>query len=490
MITEDYATALKKLIKFTKTKSYSLANFLGYDMSYISKWCTNAKLPSSRSMERVNDMMGAYFADLILERQKLDDFCDTFSIPATAITLEPAISNYLTQAYHTTSQLHTTTNHKGQPAVSIVSGTAKVEDFLSHLFQKTLHTADRPQDFTIYGEFCQLYDAGFWDFFDALKKTKPCPHVTIRCGLDLSKLRDNAAYITALYTVLNRYLNIDFAFYDFSTSSTNNLILCKDTFLVQFAILPGAGLSLCTYSDAPTVVQENYEAFTTALQNQKNLLSCEPTFYIKELGGRISFYDTNQFFFFLTNGFEYLLPHAVFESILRKVDDNTKEAVRRLCITWEEIINKAALTLLVPASSLMRYIEQGYIDLSGIDYVLSPAERQEHIHTVLDIMKKNPRITLGTLSIAPPTAAFQNTNLAFYSNYKLGFFKKNPNFMNGPGNMFYLIHDDTLHHLILQAFQQLQQLPQYQQHDAVELSKQYEAYKPLIERTLSLQAEG
>lgn len=487
MITDDYATALKKLIKFTKTKSYSLANFLGYDMSYISKWCTNAKLPSSRSMERVNDMMGAYFADLILERKKLDDFCDTFGLAATAITLEPAISQYLTQAYHTTAQLQTSPRRKGHPSVSIISGPGKVEEFLTHVVTKLFRHANTPQDMTIYGEFCQLYDAGFWDLFDVPGNT---PHLTIRCGLDMNTLRRDPAYITALYTTLNRYLNFDFAFYDFSSSCTNNLILCKDTFLVQFAILPGAGLSLCTYSDEPVLVQENYETFTSTLQNQKNLLSCEPTFYIKELGGRISFYDTNQFFFFLTNGFEYLLPHSVFESILRKVDNNAKEAVRRLCITWEEIINKAALTLLVPTSALMRYIEQGYIDLSGFDYVLSPAERQEHIRTVLALMKKNPRITLGTLSIAPPTAPFQNTNLAFYSNYKLGFFKKNPNFMKTEGNMFYLIHDDTLHHLILQAFHDLQSLPQYQQHDVTELTQQYESYKPLIERTLSLQAEA
>lgn len=487
MLTEDYAAALKRLIKFTKTKSYSLANFLGYDMSYISKWCTNAKLPSSRSVEHINNMMGAYFAELILERQKLPVFCTEFSLSSTAITLEKDISTYLTQAYRTTVQTNATAAHKQETPITFMTGVSNVEAYMTDLFQKTLQSRQEPKEFTIYAEFCELYDAGFWDLFDVITHAEHCPHVTIRVGLNIDTLRRQPSYITALYSTLNRYLNFDFIFYDFSSLPSNNLILCKNCFLLQFSILPAEGLVSCTHINDGTQIRESYDKYTAVLQNQKKLIDCEATFYIKELGGRISFYDTNQFFFFLTNGFEYLLPHEVFKSILHKVDSTTTEAVRRLCITWEEIINKAALTLLVPTSALMRYLESGYIDLSGIDYFLSPAERREHISTVLRLMKKNPLITLGTLSIAPPMAAFQNTNLAFYSNYKMGFFKKNPQFTQHQGNMFYLILDDTLHQLVLQTFQQLQTVPQYQKHDVIELEKKYQAYKPLIERTLSLQ---
>lgn len=487
MLTEDYATALKRLIKFTKTKSYSLANFLGYDMSYISKWCTNAKLPSSRSVERINDMMGAYFAEIILDRQKLAVFCADFSQSSTAGTLEKDISAYLTQAYHTTVRTSITPIHKQESAVTFITGTAKVASYIAGLLQKAVHQQQEPTEFTIYAEFCELYTAGVWDIFDSMAHLDDCPRVTIRVGLNLKTLRQHPSCIKGLYATLNHYLNFDFIFYDFSSLHTNNLIICKNLFRLQFSLLPAEGIVSCTHVNGNAQVQESYEKYTTVLRNQKKLIDCEATFYIKELGGRISFYDTNHFFFFLTNGFEYLLPHEVFKSILQKVDSTTTEAVRRLCITWEEIINKAALTLLVPTSSLMRYLESGYIDLSGIDYYLSPAERREHICTVLRLMKENPQITLGTLSIAPPTAAFQNTNLAFYSNYKMGFFKKNPQFTNRQGNMFYLILDDELHHLILQAFQTMQTLPQYQKHDVAELEKKYTAYKPLIERTLSLQ---
>lgn len=55
MIVETYPIALKKFMKFTKMKSVTLAEYIGYDVSYISKWINGAKLPSSRAIERVNE---------------------------------------------------------------------------------------------------------------------------------------------------------------------------------------------------------------------------------------------------------------------------------------------------------------------------------------------------------------------------------------------------------------------------------------------------
>lgn len=52
MSTEYYGTTLKALIKLTNTKYADIASYIGYDISYISKWCSNNKLPSSRYVEQ------------------------------------------------------------------------------------------------------------------------------------------------------------------------------------------------------------------------------------------------------------------------------------------------------------------------------------------------------------------------------------------------------------------------------------------------------
>lgn len=46
----------------------------------------------------------------------------------------------------------------------------------------------------------------------------------------------------------------------------------------------------------------------------------------------------------------------------------------------------------------MRYLENGYIYLTDVEYSLTPDERKEHIQTVLSTMQENPHIIMGVLS--------------------------------------------------------------------------------------------
>lgn len=104
MIVETYPIALKKFMKFTKMKSVTLAEYIGYDVSYISKWINGAKLPSSRAIERVNEDAAALFAETIEKLDRRQDCCRYFSFPADTPDLVFAISDYLSRAYRTSLQ--------------------------------------------------------------------------------------------------------------------------------------------------------------------------------------------------------------------------------------------------------------------------------------------------------------------------------------------------------------------------------------------------
>ncbi|MEE0658329.1 MAG: hypothetical protein UCI88_04385 [Megasphaera massiliensis] len=67
MISDGYSATLKKLISFTQAKFIALADVVGYDVSYVNKWSNGTKLPSSRYVERINEDMGQYFAELIVK---------------------------------------------------------------------------------------------------------------------------------------------------------------------------------------------------------------------------------------------------------------------------------------------------------------------------------------------------------------------------------------------------------------------------------------
>ncbi len=64
---ENYAETLKKLLTFTQAKFVSVAEVVGYDISYVNKWSNGTKLPSSRYIEQINEDLGRNCTRLLNE---------------------------------------------------------------------------------------------------------------------------------------------------------------------------------------------------------------------------------------------------------------------------------------------------------------------------------------------------------------------------------------------------------------------------------------
>ena len=91
---ENYAETLKRLLTFTQAKFVSIAEVVGYDISYVNKWSNGTKLPSSRYIEQINEDLGRYFTRLIKENNREKRFIKTFSLPEDTTDLEFAITQH------------------------------------------------------------------------------------------------------------------------------------------------------------------------------------------------------------------------------------------------------------------------------------------------------------------------------------------------------------------------------------------------------------
>ena len=61
---------VKKLIRFTNIKLTNLAEIVGYDTSYISKWCNKGKLPAAKAAPNVNKCLADVFAREIIIQEE------------------------------------------------------------------------------------------------------------------------------------------------------------------------------------------------------------------------------------------------------------------------------------------------------------------------------------------------------------------------------------------------------------------------------------
>ena len=56
----QFGALLKMILTLNDIKMYNLADALGYDKSYISKWINQAKLPPSKDIDRLADQIAGF----------------------------------------------------------------------------------------------------------------------------------------------------------------------------------------------------------------------------------------------------------------------------------------------------------------------------------------------------------------------------------------------------------------------------------------------
>ena len=75
---QTYGKILKQLLSLTETKAAVLANDLDYNLSYISKWCNDVKLPSYKNITAINERASFLFGDAIRKSRHEEVFFETF----------------------------------------------------------------------------------------------------------------------------------------------------------------------------------------------------------------------------------------------------------------------------------------------------------------------------------------------------------------------------------------------------------------------------
>jgi hypothetical protein len=343
----------------------------------------------------------------------------------------------------------------------------------------------------ITGEFCTLADVHFWQIFENVKLNKGQCNISVT--LNLQKLQTHTVqYIDALYRCLNSLPNFNFTLYEKNTDAYDNVILLKNKFAITYIRNTEGDFDLCTYITNPNLVQRIYEKCKYIFSNQSMALMPKQTLGMQEFGYRDIFFTSNKFFFYLPNGVEFMLPDAVYDSIMENVNHGeyfpaTTYWVERLKFILKTLQEKSALQFLIPTNSIIRYLETGHICISEMYYQLSPEERQKHIKEILTAMTANPNISIGVLHSSSGKSSYDNfTNLAFYSNYTSGFFKKNMEYKSKETPLLYLVNHPILLECIHQYFQNKMDSDNYNEYSVNELSMLCKKYKFLIDQAIHL----
>ncbi|MDO4690181.1 MAG: hypothetical protein Q4A58_02675 [Fusobacterium sp.] len=428
----NYSQLLKKLLHFSETKFIVLANTLGYDISYISKWCSGSKTPSSKSINTIHKKMSALFAQEINLRQKGKIFLAKFNLEFPKEIentqdidfLKETIFSLLNKTYYSENP---TSDFSEREEINFIFGKDDTLYFLEEKLKPIfLQTSSSEINFYFTLDFTITNVHPILSLLSKLKREEI--NIRVNMGTNLKLLEENSIKkLSQLFHLLNCYSNLNIELYDISDFNNMNFILVKNHIALQYSIDTSGKLV------ALTSVQEkmNLDKITYFVLNyfkEKNcLLRLASTKKMRKEGYRTAFYTSDYYNFFLVQGFEFLLPPAIINNIAEYAKKNYSEQdlinILRVKIIWEEFFENASINFFLLRSSIFQYLEKGELTYMNIPYQMSIEERKSHFDYAIKLLEKNPKIHFYIIDDEFISQNNLTYNIGIFGNYKKMFFK-------------------------------------------------------------------
>ena len=487
-----YGTVLKKLIQLTGSKLSTISDIIGYDVSYISKWCNKAMLPAAKMAPEINRNMASLFAQEILAQDILKDFEKEFSTEVCPNDLENTIytllkDNYTNSCSEATTELKQQTTYKPR----ILTLANDIYNFFNHELPQIVMAYHEPLEVLCTLDVCRFAIDSPINAFSHLSPEHP---VNVKIGVDTELLySNNGEGLKALYYFVNSHSTISFDFYDNKLMHTLNTIVIKDHIAIICALDQYNRVNVASVIFDPEKVNQIYVRTLPAFRTPDLLAHATEQQEFYQHGYRTDFYTKDNFQFLLTHGFEYLLPQECWDKIITAAKDSGQDdfmtlIISQLQITWEEIFEKNSVNFYVLKSSLMKYIDDGEIIFADVIYHMTPEERKLHIENVLALTKKNPKIQFYVIDDEQLVNTQQMMHFAIFNNRRKMFLKNPSRYHTETGPYFYTVLSDTLIQKISAYLDGMKDSEYCQHYDAERLQAFYDKYGTLVCRMIDLSA--
>lgn len=480
----NYSETLKKLFEFTDVKLAILANALGYDISYISKWCNGSKVPSVKSIYNINKKISEIFAKTIVDEDLTLSFYIEFNLTPPSLEdeinykiIENEISLLLKRSYQ---KISNNIFDNSEDQIKFLIGSSLIyREFSKSLKKVLLNSLD--EDLNIWTSLDIFsYNASY--ILDILQKSKSTTRrITIHLCYSTIENSPSYEFMIKLYNILCKYPDINIEIYNDINFSYKNFILIKNQFFADFSINEDGFIQTITYGKDEKTINTFYDFISNNFKSNDILLELTSSKSISNSNFRTSFYSGDNFYFFCNYGFEFLLPPDIIIDIAEETYKKTNcqyamFEIKKLQVTWEELFEKANINFFIFKSTLFDYLENGNILYCNTRYNIPMAKRQEHYEQVIETMKKNPNIKFYIIDDFSWDAMKLQKNFSLYFNETQLFLKNNTEPSKGHMPVLSILRNPEFSKFISLSFENITKNKYCYEFDVSSLEKAYNKY--------------
>ncbi|MDU5417284.1 hypothetical protein [Peptoniphilus harei] len=471
----QYRQAFKTLVDLTNTKLSTIAFTLGYDISYISKWNSGRKLPSSKNIYTINRKLSSLFAKVIVEEDKIDDFFLAFNLNNKEIltkeskkALEVLIYKLLNEAYMNSNQdlpMDKVSN------TNLIFKNSSIDKELKEILEKTLgkkKKVDIWATFDINSHFAQI-----------LLQVGKNLDKDVEFNLHLLCKKEDLEDFDILKNITdNSRINIEL--YE-DPGLDYNFILVRDT--AYFILREEAAFSFLTYGEELDTLFEITSFVMGLFKGLNKIIVFSQPEELAKSSYRKYFYSDSDFLFLSNYGFEFLLPNQIIDRIIQKIDDEKdfkKAEAENIKLLWEELFSDAEINFLTTRTGLLKYFETGEIYYCSIRARLSIEEIEAHLNNIISVMKKNKNINFYIIKDNRTLQAMGLDKFNFFISENNMFFKKIDD--DGRLTSTSLVTDSKIHHKIHDRLEEIMESSYSQKYEVDDLEKLFHKYAQVFKK--------
>lgn len=397
---KNYGNTLRNLLTFSEIKFLILGNHLGYDVSYISKWCSGVKLPSPKSIKEINEKISELVSSEIISLNKENEFFNKFNIekPRKNISINSKILiekiyNLLNSSYLECSSCE----EKETPDLFLIENT-QIKSLLNTILRQQINEADLSLKFYMTLDITTV-DCLY--IISLLSKMKP-ENLKIKIYLGIPLLTDDnksIENIKQIYMILNQFVNINFELYNSSYFEHLNTIVIKDKIAFIYSLNNDGKFETLISTTNKYKIKKLLSTLNKSMNSLNRVFSIKDHTCLIKKAYRTNFYTHDNFNFLLTTGFEFLISQDIIQNILNyalKKNFSKSELIsmQDLMITWNEMFEKASINFFVFKSSILKYFQEKTIYFMNVEYKMNPDEILEHYNYFISALKSNPKIKI------------------------------------------------------------------------------------------------
>lgn len=390
----DFGKLLEKLIHLSEQKNYALATYLGYDVSYISKWITKNILPASKNIHSICDNIALFFVSAS-STSSLDLLYTYFAIPSATnntdelfhVIKQELLNSY---AYATKANKEDSDDHKPLNNARFV-----INPRMQRLTLSSCMPYAQQQDIILFsnllllGKEDKLSIAGF-------DKTKGFElsgsHLQMMISLEREPQNTEFDAILLIYMITN-YANIEFQLHITRLVPCSLMLAIKDMYAHTSILLENHRCIASHTSTDKQAVNELHASMDDVIHTQSKRVFNNVTMaeMIKDYYYMQSIISPD-IRWLIGSMSELFLPDDLFEELLKRYFPDDKEYQKTLQknhLIMQSVTYLSPSKILIYETTISKYILDGKLDFFSKPIILDMKQREQHIAYMRDLFEHN-----------------------------------------------------------------------------------------------------